>query len=166
MRSAMLCHMEISQEALKRMLPSLRDRGSAPPRDAIMTLIALTGEAPEHLVTLQLDDNRWQIVALHETGIVVVTVDPGAEAHWSLEHDRRPEGAKVLGHHYPVRAVESIEVRNARIFQRSWVESGLDIHGCFEYAIHVPGGTVEFPRDPSGREHATTEFVRELQSRL
>lgn len=163
----MLSAMETTHEALKAMLPNLRDRHSAPPRDAILTLIALTGETPEHLVTLQLDDNRWQIVALHGTGIIVVKVSPGADAHWSLEHDRRPDAATVVGHHYPLRTVESIEVRNARIFQRGWVEPGLDIAGHFEYVIHFPGGAVvEFPRDPNDREHATIEFVRELQARL
>lgn len=162
----MLSQMETTHDALKAMLPNLRDRHSAPPRDAILTLIALTGQTPEHLVTLHID-NRWQIVALHGNGLVVVWVDPGANAGWSLEHDRRPDAATVVGHHFPLRTVESIEVLNARIFQRGWVESGLDVAGHFEYRIHLPGGAVvEFPRDPSDREHATTEFVRELQARL
>lgn len=163
----MLSDVETTQDALRAMLPNLRDRHSAPPRDAILTLIALTGEKPEYLVTLQLADNRWQIVALHGTGIIVVNVDPGVDEHWSLEHDRRPDAATVVGHHYPLRLVESIEVRDARIFQRGWIESGLDIAGRFEYVIHISGGAVvEFPRDPCDREHATTEFVRELQARL
>lgn len=162
----MLSPMETTHDALKAMLPNLRDRHSAPPRDAILALMALTGETPEHLVTLVLD-NRWQIVALRGNGIVVVWVDPGADADWSLEHDRRPDAATVVGHHFPLRVVESIEVRNARIFQRGWVESGLDIAGHFEYRIHLTGGAVvEFPRDPVDREHATTDFVRELQARL
>jgi hypothetical protein len=165
--SATLSDMETTHDAFRAMLPNLRDRHSAPPRDAILTLIALTGETPEYLVTLQFDDNRWQIVALHGTGIVVVKVDPGVDAQWSLEHDRRPEAASIAGHHYPLRAVEAIEVRNARIFQRGWVESGLEIAGSFEYVIHLSSGAVvEFPRDPNDREHATTEFVRELQARL
>jgi hypothetical protein len=163
----MLSAMETTHDALKAMLPNLRDRHSAPPRDAILTLVALTGETPEHVVTLQLERNRWQIVALHGSGIIVVKADPGADAHWSLEHDRRPDSATVSGHHHPLRTVESIEVRNARIFQRGWIESGLDIAGQFEYVIHLSGGAVvEFPRDPTDREHATTEFVRELQARL
>lgn len=159
-------HMENTDDPLKAMLPKLRDRQSAPPRDAILTLIALAGHSPDHLVTLQIE-NRWQIVALNGNGIVLVTVDPGADTDWSLEHDRRPDAAAVVGRQFPIRAVESIEVHNARVFQSGWLESGLDIAGRYEYVVHISGGAVvEFPRDPTGRDHATADFVRELQTRL
>ncbi|MGI9156552.1 MAG: hypothetical protein ACR2FG_07940 [Marmoricola sp.] len=160
--------MEVDPERLKALAPKLRDHGSIPPREAVFTLLALAGEDPEDLVTLSPGSSSWQLTALGHGGLTVVEVDFGSSDWWSWERDRRPEDAKVSGRWYPLSAVRSIEPASLRVWQGSFLDSGLTLNGMTGYSIHIAGreAPVVLAEDPSNREGAVRAFISTLQRQL